>query len=350
MRHSIRCAVLALLASSSVFYAAYAAHAKTHKGAEVYTQKAYRHGKIRFRMLTARGSGILSTFFLYKDGSEKTGELWEEVDVEVFGKGDGKTWQSNIITGAPRKTSEEVHSHNFSFADAYHTFDVEWTPQAIAWSVDGKEVRRTQGGQVAELANPQSVRFNLWASTAEDWVGAFDDAVLPQYQFVSWIEYYRYEKGAFVLDWRDDFNTFDTARWGKANWTFDGNRVDFEPENASVKDGTLVLALTREGQTGFTGAVPVDTEGSSPGQQDAGQAGGPIDLDDGGSNAAAGSGGTGTNPAESQDETGTDTDGCGCKLGRSGGAGAAAWLALLGMLGLGSAYRRRQRRMNERTQ
>jgi len=33
-----------------------------------------------------RGSGLISTFFTYKNGSEASGALWEELDVEALGK------------------------------------------------------------------------------------------------------------------------------------------------------------------------------------------------------------------------------------------------------------------------
>ena len=89
-------------------------------------------------------------------------------------------------------------------------------------------------------------------------MGAFDDKALPAYQFVNWIKYYRDDNGQFVLDWTDDFDSFDSSRWSKGNWTFDGNLVDFSPDNAVVKDGTLVLAITTEGGTGFNGSVPMD--------------------------------------------------------------------------------------------
>ena len=68
-----------------------------------------------------------------------------------------------------------------------------------------------------------------------------------------------------MLDWTDDFDSFDTNRWAAGNWTFDHNLVDFDPANAVVQDGTLILALTKEGATGFTGTVPADDGSSSDG-------------------------------------------------------------------------------------
>lgn len=257
MKHYFLAASLVFLASPVL------AQDKPYKGAEIYSQQSVLHGKAEMRMRMARGSGILSTFFLYKDGSEQAGQFWEEIDIEVFGKDDATAWQSNIISGNPRVLSEEVHSHTSSLADAYHTYAVEWGPGYVRWLFDGEEVRLTEGGQADDLTNAQSLRFNIWSAFAEGWVGPFDDSVLPQYQFVDWIKFYRYEDGDFVLDWTDEFDAFDSARWGKANWTFAENRVDFSPDNVVVQDGVLVLALTKAGETGFSGSVPQD-DGSEP--------------------------------------------------------------------------------------
>lgn len=240
--------------------------AKPYKGAEIYSAESAKYGRYVMRMRMAKGSGLLSTFFTYKNGSEVSGALWEEIDIEVLGKNDAYQMQSNIIVGSPRQTTEALHTASQSLADDYHTYTLEWTPDYVAWFIDGQQVRKINGGNfVTGLVNSQTMRFNIWASTSESWVGAFNSSVLPVYQFVNYMEYYAYNASTknFTLAWRDDFNNFDTNRWGKADWTFDGNYVDFDPANVVIKDGTLVLALTTENTKGFSGTVPVDGNKSS---------------------------------------------------------------------------------------
>lgn len=243
-------------------------NAKPYKGAEIYSSDSYLYGRYEIRMRVAKASGVLSTFFTYKNGSEVGNTFWEEIDIEVFGKENATQWQSNIILGSSRPTehTEQVHTADASLADAYHTYVVEWTPEYVAWFVDGVEVRRITGtSTVTSLTNPQSLRFNIWSSESVPWVGEWDDAVLPVYQFVNYIDYKTYNTTTKTFEggWRDDFNTLDSARWGKANWSFDTNRVDFAPENVVIKDGILVLALTTENATGFSGTPPADTPASS---------------------------------------------------------------------------------------
>ena len=116
------------------------------------------------------------------------------------------------------------------------------------------------------MTGTQGLRFNLWSSESAAWVGQFDESKLPLFQFINWVKVYKYTPGQgeggsdFTLDWTDNFDTFDGSRWGKGDWTFDGNRVDLTDKNIYSRDGMLILALTRKGQENFNGQVPKDTE------------------------------------------------------------------------------------------
>lgn len=235
---------------------------KEYKGGELFgrTEYDFKFGKIEVRMMAAKGNGILSTFFLWKDNSDQANVFWEEIDIEIFGKDSTRKWQSNIFYGYdPLKSSEEVHTQNYSLADEFHTFSIEWTPSYISWNIDGEEIRRITGAPATYFLSPAGIRFNIWASTSVAWAGPWDDSILPQYQFVNWVKYYRYDNGQFILDSTDDFDIFNSSRWSKANWTFDGNRVDFVPENVVIQDGMLILCLTKKNELGFSGTIPQDT-------------------------------------------------------------------------------------------
>lgn len=239
--------------------------AKPYKAAEVYTKQTYKYGRYEMRMKVAKVSGILSTFFTYKNGSEISGNTWEEIDLEVFGKNNATQWQSNVIIGVtPNVTrTEGVHTAAASLADDYHTYALEWTPEYIAWYVDGDQVRRITGGSfVTSLVSNQDMRFNIWPCNVSAWAGTFSDSVLPLYQFVNYIDYRPYDpatKNFVGTGFRDEFNSFDTSRWGMSSHTFGDNIADFEPLNVTTKDSTLVLSVTKEGQSTYTGNPPVDT-------------------------------------------------------------------------------------------
>ena len=65
--------VLFALATLIGFTATSTASAKPYKAAEIYSKQAYKYGRYEMRMRVAKGSGVLSTFFTYKNGSEQPG-------------------------------------------------------------------------------------------------------------------------------------------------------------------------------------------------------------------------------------------------------------------------------------
>ena len=256
---------LGLLSSTAV------AQDKDYSGAELFTNETQMYGKFEARMKMAAASGTVSSMFLYQNGSEiADGRPWVEVDIEVLGKNPG-SFQSNIITGkaGAQKTSEKHHAVNPAADQAFHTYGLEWTPNYVRWTVDGVEVRKTEGGQVNDLKGTQGLRFNLWSSESAAWVGQFDESKLPLFQFINWVKVYEYKPGQgdngsdFKLQWTDDFKTFDANRWSKGDWTFEGNRVDISPNNIYAKDGMVIIALTKKGQESFNGQVPQDPEGDA---------------------------------------------------------------------------------------
>jgi beta-glucanase (GH16 family) len=216
-------------------------------------------------MRTVAGSAVISSFFLYYDNSYKgSPEPWQEIDVEVMGK-TTNSFQSNLITGTAenKTTSEQMHNGN-NLSQSYHTYTIEWTPNYAVWLFDNTEIRRTTGSQVSALQKEMTYRFNLWISDVVSWAGQFNQSILPVYQYINWIKYSKYTPGAgtngtdFTPEWQEDFDTFNSSKWAKGDWTFDGNMVDFSPNNIVVKDGYCVICLTKAGATGFTGEVPKD--------------------------------------------------------------------------------------------
>lgn len=248
------------------------AFAQDYYGGELFTIEPMKYGKFEARMRMVAGSGIVSSMFTYyNDSYLGSPEPWREVDIEVLGK-NPLSFQSNVITGSAssRITSEDHHDVPGGADASYHTYGLEWTPDYLAWFLDGVEVRRDSGQQVTDLQDKeQNLRFNLWIANIVSWVGAFDPAVLPKHQFINWVQFSEYTPGAgtdgsdFTLAWRDDFDSFDSNRWGKGNWTFAENMATFLPENIGVKEGTLVIALTTADAFGIDVEVPADDGSTS---------------------------------------------------------------------------------------
>ncbi len=218
-------------------------------GAELYSLEKVHFGKFIIRMKMLSEPGVVSSFFTYDNESwQGEGRPWREIDFETIGSKPDQL-QTNLITGNAAKREHSERMTNVPNINDYKNYTLEWTPKSIIWKVNDEIVREETAAdsqQVKDMADtPQTYRSNVWISEVIDWVGRFEEAHLPKYQVIDWIEFYDYkDNGSFELSWRDDFNSFDTKRWGKAEWSFDTNMVTFAPENLQIIDGKLVFALT----------------------------------------------------------------------------------------------------------
>ncbi len=221
-------------------------------GAELYTKSSFLYGRFEAKMKMACAPGCISSMFLYYNDSYMGGsKSWNEVDIEVVGK-NSVGFQSNIITGSSSRkiTSEQIHAVDSRIDGDFHLYVMEWTPEYVAWFVDGKEVRRNIVGdsknQVEDLVEEQSLRFNLWMSDDPGWVGVISTKSVPCTQYIDYVKVssYNQETKEFSELWTDDFDSFDSSRWSRGNWEMD--LVMEKPANVVVEDGVLQLKLTKE--------------------------------------------------------------------------------------------------------
>jgi len=271
MSNSTAVAAYSKLLAFLLLVASAHAEAKPWKGAELGSQQTFKYGAFEARVRAAEGSGMITAFFLWKYGSEVPGALWQEQDVEIFGR-DGK-YQTQLITpgkdGAPRTEHVVNHSLPSPASTRYYTYRMEWTPNYLAFFVDGQEVRReTDTVEFAKFLDPSQaeaaqIRLSLWAGDST-WAGSFDASKVPGDVFVNWVQTYSYTPGAgpsggdFTPLWRDEFDALDTSRWQLSNWTFDAAVNDYVPQNAAAKNGKLVLVFTDEQSTGRFPSAPED--------------------------------------------------------------------------------------------
>ena len=238
--------------------------AKEYKGAEIQSKQAFHFGKFETRFLSSSMSGMLSTFFLFENEGYLPCCKWQEIDVEVFGKGESNSWQSNPIyqtDGAgDRVTADEVHElPKGKFVDDYYTYTVEWTPDYIKWYVDGELIRSFTDTAALKIigAKPMLAMFNHWSSEWLDWTGPFNGNQCPSYQIVDYIKVYDWVSDSTFEQkpsFEDDFKK-DLSQWNISTHSFDGNICDFSKKNVAIRDGKLILAFTTEAAEGIKEGV-----------------------------------------------------------------------------------------------
>jgi hypothetical protein len=220
-------------------------------------------------------------------GTEVQNPNWMECDIEIPGS-DGSHIETVAHTYDNQTFSQRPYLyykiyHDEPYWNNYYTYGIEWTPDYVAWTLDGKPYRlaeKTADGKVRDRcwntsdreqtrddtydlcwldvwANyPMRCAFDIWwsdASWAWDWLGRWDDTYCGASIFISYFAYYTYTPGEgpdgtdFTLEDSDDFDgtgtSFNTTRWN--------------PYNVIMQDGKAVGTLSCPGK-GFDGVVPVD--------------------------------------------------------------------------------------------
>ncbi len=263
--------------------------------AELYTSKAYGYGRFEARARFAAGDGVISSFFLWKDGSETTGTFWNELDFEKVGA--DCHVETNAIFGNPTTYHSTKHALQADLCGTYHTYAYEWTPDTITWLVDGAPIR-TETGATAQAfaANASSsgmqLHFNVWPGDAT-FGGNFDPAGLPLHEYIDWVQYSSYDSGVFTLAWREDFSAATLpSDWLTGNWASPKNKSTHAPENVNFIDGFAVLSLTADNALGPAGAMPGDSgSGGAAGSSGVSGSGG-ASTPSGGASDLGGSAGT----------------------------------------------------------
>ncbi len=224
------------------------AQSRDYYGAELRTRESFLHGRFETRLQAGQGDGFLSSFFLYNDSFPATD--WAEIDFEVLGR-----WPDNVDLNIIDENGSHLRQNPtwFTLLGEFHDYAFEWTPDDVAWFVDGTEVYRQSGDHISDLLEPCKLMMNIWNPVQSDWVGSWDDRILPRQAVYDWVSYADYTPGTgdagtglnFTLAWRDEFDHLDTTRWeASENHTWNGNQALFVSDNANIVDGRLVLSLT----------------------------------------------------------------------------------------------------------
>ena len=304
--------------------------ASATKSSELYTSAPYPYGRFESRVRLTAGDGVVSAFFLWKEGSEVSGTFWNELDYEKI-DADCKL-QTNALYGNPAANHNKGATVNVDLCSGFHVYAYEWTADYIAWFFDGTEVRRETGETASAFAQNATagmqVHFNIWPGDST-FGGTLNPSILPVHQLVDWVQFSSYADGMFTLAWREDFDaaTLPTG-WLTGDWDSPKALSTHLPANVNFLSSCAVLSLTSDDAPGSTGA---DTTGCTPGMGSGGAAGASSQGGMAGAGAGASTGGAGAS-------AGGAPNGGAPEPGGSGGTNASgAPNGVSGMTGTGGA-------------
>ncbi|KAG7660906.1 uncharacterized protein J8A68_005581 [[Candida] subhashii] len=117
------------------------------------------YGKVEADIKGAKGKGIISSFYLQSDDLD-------EIDIaEIFG-GDPYEFQTNYFIKGNVSNYDRGKYHQLpgSPLDKFYRYGVEWTPDNIILTIDGKIVRSINSkNKYGFPSSPMSLKFSLWA-------------------------------------------------------------------------------------------------------------------------------------------------------------------------------------------
>lgn len=239
--------------------------------AELYTNQSVTYGRFEVRMRMVAADGVISSFFLWKDGSEKSDAIWNEIDIEVLGN-NPRGFQSAIHYGSggwPKmKHLEAYHQLKKDLTSTYNTYTIEWTPDYIAVKINDSLIRKDTSDIVKGFREvPMQLRFNIWPSLQPAWAGLFNPETLPKHMYINWIKYYNYLPGndpTFTLEWKEDFSSDSLdRRWFKGFWESPDKASTHVDKNVTIKNGVAILTLSKFSKPGYNGIIPQDDQGGT---------------------------------------------------------------------------------------
>ncbi|KAL6450343.1 CRH11 Extracellular glycosidase CRH11 [Candida maltosa Xu316] len=114
-------------------------------------------GRVEVVLKAAQGTGIVSSFYLQSDDLD-------EIDIELFG-GDPYQWQSNYFVKGNTATYDRGGYHDiYNPLTTYHKYVIDWTEDAITWTVDGALIRTLPKDNAQGFPqSPMAIYAGIWA-------------------------------------------------------------------------------------------------------------------------------------------------------------------------------------------
>ena len=157
-----------------------------------------QYGRLEARIKIPRGQGIWPAFWML--GGQFPGTPWPnsgEIDImENIGREPNRvhgTLHGPGYSGGNPITGSYAHPQNWSFADDFHTFAIDWSPNSITWLVDGNAYQTFTPANTG--SNPwvfnQPFFFILNVAVGGNWPGYPDGSTqFPQQMVVDYVRVY----------------------------------------------------------------------------------------------------------------------------------------------------------------
>jgi GR25 family glycosyltransferase involved in LPS biosynthesis len=155
---------------------------RDYTSAALSTRDRYRYGRFAADLMPAKVSGLVTGMFLHRNSPR------QEIDIEFvgtdttkilvnvyFNPGDEGTRLEYGYRGTP-----ELIELGFDAADAFHRYEIDWTPERVQWWVDGDLVCERGHWNPTPIPHlPMEFHINLWLTRSAAFAGKLSRGALP---------------------------------------------------------------------------------------------------------------------------------------------------------------------------
>jgi GR25 family glycosyltransferase involved in LPS biosynthesis len=144
--------------------------------------RSFGHGHFEAEIKAARGSGLVTGFFLHRSSPR------QEIDVELTGD-DPQRMLVNVYFNPGDDGADMAFGYRgspcridlgFDATLDFHLYAIDWRPGLISWSVDGRTVHDRVGWDPTPLPHlPMRLHANLWTPRSRELAGPIDENALP---------------------------------------------------------------------------------------------------------------------------------------------------------------------------
>lgn len=208
-------------------------------------------GTVEAVIQVAPGTGIVTSFVLQSDDLDEIDWEWlggdtAQVQTNYFSKGDTTTYDRGGFSQVSNPQTE------------FHTYTLDWTPDALTWSIDGTVVRTLTAASASNGATypqtPMQIKLGTWDAGAStqpegtvEWAGGH-----TSFGSGSGAPYVAYYKSITVTDRSNGVSGATSYSYSGTSGTYESIKVNTGGETSGNSTETTTSAKTTSTKTSST--------------------------------------------------------------------------------------------------
>ena len=144
--------------------------------------RSFTHGHFQAEIRAAAGPGLITGFFLHRSFPR------QEIDIEFAGN-DPRRMLTNVFFNPGDDGAAMAYGYRgsprwidlgFDSTEDFHEYAIDWWPDRVIWSVDGKAVHERASWDPTPIPHlDMRVHANLWVPRSQELAGRLDIGALP---------------------------------------------------------------------------------------------------------------------------------------------------------------------------